>query len=365
MQLPFNTAPVTRLRSTSRLAAALSVLVPVGVMAMAGACSDANPGGGSPEAGAAIPTGTATPTSSSPSPDVPGAPDAQVSDVQVPSDGGVSGVETYATTVAGSQDPADIYFVRRGSPLPVVVLAQGAKVDKTNYSNVARKVASYGFIVIVPNHRRMVGVDTNFYPEAPSVLAAFAHVVAESKGTSAPIRGLADGTKLALLGHSFGGALGIGMVGGSCSFPFCPLFGYTYVLPPELKAGIFFGASLKPPVGDIPATANAGRGIALIQGSLDTKNVAADARATYDKIASPPRAFIQLTGSNHYGITNSDNPSGADADSARPTLAQATANDEVGRWAGVFLRATVLGDAAAKSELQAGGGPGTVVTAAF
>jgi hypothetical protein len=360
MQVRLNTA-VSPLRSTSRLAAALSVLLPVGVMAMAGACSNADPVGGSPEAGAAIPTGTATPTSSTP---LPGVPDAQVADVQVPSEAGVSGVETYATTVAGSQDPADIYFVRGSTPLPVVVLAQGAKVDKANYSNVARKVASYGFIVIVPNHRRMLIADTNFYPEGNSVLAAFAHVVAESKGASAPIRGLADATKLALLGHSFGGALGIGLLGGSCNFPFCP-FGYTYSLPPELKAGVFFGASVKPPVGAIPATANAGRGIALIQGSLDSKNAEADARGTYDKIESPPRAFVQLTGSNHYGITNSNNPAGADADSASPTLAQATANDEVGRWAGVFLRATVLADAAAKADLQAGGTPGTVVTAVF
>jgi predicted dienelactone hydrolase len=35
-----------------------------------------------------------------------------------------------------------------------VLLLQGALVDKADYSNFATQVASYGFIVVAPNHER-------------------------------------------------------------------------------------------------------------------------------------------------------------------------------------------------------------------
>jgi predicted dienelactone hydrolase len=297
--------------------------------------------------------GAAEPAPGASSPASPASPTPNPTAADAGPEAGAAGVSSYATTVSGSNDPADIYYPMSTNPakdsLPVVVLAQGAKVDKANYSVVAKQVAGYGFAVIVPNHKRTVIIDTNLYPEASSVLAAFAHVVAESKRSGGPLAGLVDTSKWALLGHSFGGALGANMLGGTCSIPFCTP---PYAVPPELKAGAFYGASLKPPFGPIPATANAGRGIALIQGSVDGKNAAADAKATYDKIATAPRAYVVVTGANHYGISDVDNPKGADADAQATSLAQAVATETVGRWAGTFLRATVLGDAAAKAQFK-------------
>jgi len=266
-------------------------------------------------------------------------------------------VSVFQTIVGDSKDPADVYFpfdpanippTAKGS-LPVVVLAQGAKVDKMHYSRIAKSVALSGFVVIVPNHKRTVFIDTNFYPEVSSVLAAFKHVVAEAKRSGALIEGLVDTSKFALIGHSFGGALGVNMLGGTCSIPFCSP---PYAVPKELKAGVFYGTSLKPPFGEIPATANAGRGIALIQGSLDGKNATADARTTFDKIATAPRAYVLVSGANHYGINDTNNPMGADADANTNTLSQLESTGTVGRWAGAFLRATVLGDAAAKAQFS-------------
>jgi dienelactone hydrolase len=284
--------------------------------------------------------------------------DSGTPDATVPPDQGVPplpkpnpDVDMYTTTVAGSNDPANIYFPK-GNPaksLPVVVISQGAKVDKSNYTKIAKTLAGYGFAVIVPNHKRMVFVDNNFYPETSSILAAFKHVVTEAGTAGSPVNGLVDTGKLAIVGHSFGGVVGTNMIGNTCMFPFCTP---PYAVPAELKGGVFYGTSLKGPIGPIPATANAGRGVALIQGSVDGKNKAADARDTYDKVAGAPRAYILLNGTNHYGVTDTDNPAGADADAVATSLPQAAANDLVGTYAAAFLRATVLNDAAAKAFLQ-------------
>ncbi len=313
------------------------------------ACSDNVSAIPQPDAGPTAPLPSVTATVAPGSEDAAPAPKPTTTDAG--DDSGATTVSEYKTTVSGSNDPADVYFpsIKEKDSMPVVVLAQGAKVDKKHYSRIAKSVALSGFVVIVPNHKRTVFIDTNFYPEASSVLAAFTHVVAEAKRSGAPIEGLVDTSKFAVLGHSFGGALGVNMLGGTCSIPFCSP---PYTVPKELKAGVFYGTSLKPPFGEIPATTNAGRGIALIQGSLDGKNATADARTTFDKIATAPRAYVLVSGANHYGINDTNNPMGADADANTNTLSQLESTETVGRWAGAFLRAAVLGDAAAKAQFS-------------
>ena len=59
-----------------------------------------------------------------------------------------------------------------------------------------------------------------------------------------------------------------------------------------------------------------------------------------------------VSGANHYGINDANNPMGADADANTNTLSQFESTETVGRWAGAFLRATVLGDAAAKAQIS-------------
>jgi predicted dienelactone hydrolase len=69
-------------------------------------------------------------------------------------------VTSYSTTIAANQNPADIYYPqpstreRRRERLPVALLLQGANVDKSSYSDFARIIASYGFVVVVPNQQR-------------------------------------------------------------------------------------------------------------------------------------------------------------------------------------------------------------------
>ena len=72
-------------------------------------------------------------------------------------------VANYTTTISANNDEADIYFLNPANlntgtySFPIALLLQGANVDKSNYSNFARIVANYGFVVVVPNANNPLG----------------------------------------------------------------------------------------------------------------------------------------------------------------------------------------------------------------
>ena len=120
-----------------------------------------------------------------------------------------------------------------------------------------------------------------------------------------------------------------------------------------------------PILGGVSPTANDGIGVLLVQGSLDGRATPADGLATYDRIATGPRAYVEIEGTNHYGLTDDNPPPTALGDLNDPTLDQDVALAAVARWFGLFLRATVLDDGAAhRFVFENGGEPGITVTAA-
>jgi len=253
---------------------------------------------------------------------------------------------SYAITVSGSNDPADVYYptppdlATGGYAFPVVLLLQGAKVDKQHYSKVAGLIARYGFVVVVPNHQSLMGM----FMELSVIPAVLAQMKTEAASATSPVAGAVDTGKLGLVGHSYGGVVGLYAIQEICQIPFC--FG-AFKRPAELMGGAFYGTNMKPPIGPIPKIDNHGIATALIQGDLDGKSLLADAQTTYNNIQQPPRALVTVAGANHYGICDINNPSGADADPKAPTLAQGVANETVARWAAMYLRAHLLGEAAA------------------
>lgn len=258
-------------------------------------------------------------------------------------------VASYSTTISANNDLTDIYFpnpsnLKNGNYLfPIALLLQGANVDKSNYSNFASIVASYGFVVVVPNHQALPESGlTGLLPDTSEINAVQAQMVAENSNTKSPVAGVVNTQKLALLGHSLGGAVGLSAIGNTCILRLCP---GSYSRPSELVAGAFFGANLRDQNTQqfIPIN-NSGIPIALLQGSLDGRALPDRAQRTYDQIQSPPKALITILGANHYGITNTNNSSGAIPDSNIPTIAQDVAVETVARWSGLFLRASVLDD---------------------
>jgi dienelactone hydrolase len=273
---------------------------------------------------------------------------------------------SFSTTIAGTNDPADVYhpapsdLSTGGYSFPVVLLLQGAKVDKKHYSEVAGMVARHGFVVVVPNHTSLMGL----FMELKVVPAVLAHMKTQNTNTSSPVAGVVDASKLGLMGHSYGGVAGLYAIQGQCQIPFC-VGGFQR--PAELKAGAFYGTNMKSPFGPIPKVANAGIATALIQGKLDGKSKEADTKITYDNIQDPPKAYVVLAGANHFGVCNTNNPPGADADPTKPTMAQTVAVETVARWSAMFLRAYLLGEKVAVDYIHKNGDaldPNVTVTSA-
>lgn len=262
--------------------------------------------------------------------------------------------DSYTTINPINGDATDIYFPTTNTTpnnrlpadnLSVVLLLQGALVDKSFYSDYASQVARYGFVVAVPNHFQMVpGFGDVLAADTSQIQATLDQFADEVNREDSPLKGKVNLQKLGLLGHSLGGAVGLSAVGDVCVPPFCL---QPFKRPEALLGGAFFGANLRDQNDIFLPIANAGIGVALIQGEQDGRALPLNAERTFDEIQTPPKALITLVGVNHFGITNVMTPTGAIPDLNPQTLAQAESIETVARWSGLFLRGTVLNDQAA------------------
>lgn len=259
-------------------------------------------------------------------------------------------VNSYNTTLSVSGDSADIYFpiVSDSATIrqfPIVLMLQGAFVDKSDYSNYASQVASYGFVVVVPNRLRTAPnptgqESTGLIPEQQQIHDVLAEMVVENSDINSPVNGLVDTNTLGLLGHSLGGFVALGAVQQEICFPaICPA-GYTK--PPQLKASISYAGAF----GDTQTQTffplnNGETPVGLIAGSRDGVAPLSITRETYNQVQNSPKVLITVEGANHYSITNEDNVS---REQNRSTLDQSIATETIARWSGLFLRAHLLGD---------------------
>jgi dienelactone hydrolase len=254
-------------------------------------------------------------------------------------------------TIAADGDRADIYFPqlsphpRHTDTLPIALMLPGALVDKADYANFATQVARYGFVVVVPNNQRTLTAPNGqpfpgLFAEQAQVNQVLAQMRVEDQNPTSPIFKIVDTQKLGLLGHSFGGSTGLGATQTTYCLPGICAGGYTR--PPELKAAIFYGANFRDQqTQQFLPIKNDSIPIGLIVGSLDGVALPASSQSTYSQILNPPKALITVTGANHYGITNNDNPT---REPNRPTLSQITATSTIARWSGLFLRAAMVND---------------------
>lgn len=257
-------------------------------------------------------------------------------------------ISNYSVIVPPNNDPTDIYYPnnqdsrRRNAKLPFALLLQGANVDKSFYKGFASIVASYGFVVVVPNHESNFVIDSGLFAEEKELNDFLAFMISENATPSSPLYGEIDTDTMLLLGHSYGGVASLYAIQGTCQFPFC--IGLKFHKPASLKGGVFYGTNLKGPIGPIPELENDGIPIALIQGSRDGLAIPADGKETFYKIKNPPKAYVNIEGANHYGITDMNNPPGAKPDTNVPLVSQKDAVEAIGRWSALFLRAYILGE---------------------
>ncbi len=171
-------------------------------------------------------------------------------------------IYTITIAVTDSQMPmdlTDIYYSfssDSGATFPLALILQGAEVDKGDYSNFAAQVASYGFVVAVPNHRR--NFPLGLFPVQELINDVLGFMKVENISQTSPLMGKIDVTQMGLLGHSFGGSVGLGAIQGDCFLILCQT---EFTRPEELKAGIFFATRFgsQDPASPVPSIFNQGR----------------------------------------------------------------------------------------------------------
>lgn len=266
-------------------------------------------------------------------------------------------ISIYQTTIPGSGDPADIYYPNpseisdRAAPFPIALLLQGLNVDKSHYSEFAKQVAGYGFIVVVPNHRTTVRGREELFAQVGEVNDVLEYMKAQKNEIDTPFSEIIDSQKLVLIGHSQGGFITLDAIREACDPPFCE---GNYSRPKELIAGVAFGADLWEN-GEYIKIENAGIPTALIAGDKDSLILADSIEKTYDHIQTSPKAYITILGANHYGITNVNNPTGSPLEKSLPLLEQSLAIATIARWTALFLRAYALNDTQALEYVHVNG----------
>lgn len=245
-------------------------------------------------------------------------------------------------TVRIGDDRTYAYFPADATgELPVALLLQGGKVHMKHYSEYAAEIASYGFIVVTPNHERLNFVDYDYYTSTIQISETLDWMAEENAKNRSPLKGRIDEDTLVLLGHSFGGATGLSIAESKCSIPFCS--GITFTLPSEVKAASFYGTN-NALLGIHPSIDNK-IPVQLVQGLDDGTATPTAAENTYAKMKAT-KQIVRLSGANHYGLTNRQDPPGANDESQPQSLTQAESIEASARWAAQFLLAQ-LGDTAA------------------
>ena len=223
-------------------------------------------------------------------------------------------VNSYETRITTNGDLADIYYpiseANDSRSFPIALLLQGALVDKSNYSEYATAVASYGFTVVVPNHFNdnyaPPGFPEGFYSEQQQINETLEFIKSENTNLDSPIYQQVDIDSMVLLGHSYGGIVGMNAIEGNSIYPYS---NGEYTNPEELIGGVFYGSDYnqlnsylgqpeetQPIDNDVP--------IALIGGSLEGIATIDNIKETYDRLENSPKSFISISGGNHYSITN-------------------------------------------------------------
>lgn len=101
--------------------------------------------------------------------------------------------------------PVTVYYpTDPGGPFPVLAVVHGAGRTGAYMAEMARTLASRGFVALVPSIP-CTPISCDHAANARQIRALLEWGVAQSAGTSAPIAGLVDGERRGVIGHSWGG----------------------------------------------------------------------------------------------------------------------------------------------------------------
>ncbi|MBL6079007.1 acetylhydrolase [Belnapia sp. T18] len=255
--------------------------------------------------------------------------------------------------------PALIRLPDAEAPAPAVLVSHGLGGSREGLAYLGQALAEAGFLVL---HIQHPGTDAGIWQGRTDISAtmaaaaldtgqAFARlqdgIFALGELTRRPgLRERVDASRLAIAGHSYGAWLVQHMLGQRL-----PGGDHGLALPDaRLKAGI--ALSPIPPRGLSPrfAFGRIARPMLHVTGTLDSGYIdgatAEDRELPFHSISGPPQALAVLAGATHAAF--------ADERAAGPRWADPAFHARTAGLAVAFLRATLLGDAAARAALFAG-----------
>lgn len=245
---------------------------------------------------------------------------------------------TRLSTTKNNQE-FDVYYPANSSNLPIVVLFQGGNVHSSFYSKYAARIASSGYVVYVGQRCTTFIVQYFIYPPASLGNKALSLAKDQNQDSTSPLFGKIDTSKVGFLGHSLGGVVAIFAMNNICEFPFCDS---EYSFMNEVKGGIFYGSGLGANFNKsrfyVNPTTGKGIPIGYIQGSLDGANKPTTGRGSYENSIAT-KAYFTIDGSNHYGITDINNPFGANPEVNSSTLSQSDSLSKISESSILFLNA--------------------------
>lgn len=113
------------------------------------------------------------------------------------------------TAAVAGQAISEASYDLASGPYPLVILSPGFIIGRTSYAWLAEHLASYGFVVIAPEHQERADETlSEFWRSAitrpQDVQAVLAYVDAQA-GAGGALEGLIDPELVAVIGHSYGG----------------------------------------------------------------------------------------------------------------------------------------------------------------
>lgn len=122
-----------------------------------------------------------------------------------------------ATAAVSGQALRDAPYDLAAGPYPLVILSPGFILGRTTYAWMGEHLASYGFVVVAPDHQEHLDAEISEFwrsgikrPQDIQSLLSYADAQSQTGGA---FDGLIDMEHVAVIGHSYGGYTSLAMAG--------------------------------------------------------------------------------------------------------------------------------------------------------
>jgi dienelactone hydrolase len=191
----------------------------------------------------------------------------------------------------GQTDLPNAPAARTDGPFPLVVFGHGFAVTPAPYARMLQSWARAGYVVAAPvfpleNANAPSGPDESDLSNQPADMRfVISRLVAAAGGSSGPLAGLVDSTKIAAAGHSDGGDTALAVA-------FNPSF-----RDPRVSAAVILSGAEIPGVGGFTFP-HGGPALLATQGTADTVNPPSFTN-TFFETAQRPKYLLRLLGAEH------------------------------------------------------------------